>query len=297
MSAGLRGVAAGVARAAGVALLAALLGACTTVRIAYNNADTVVRFMATDYVDLDAAQNGDFKARLARFHDWHRSHELPAYVALLDAGRHRMAKGLSPADVEWAAGELRARYRRLAAHAAAEAAPVLATLSPGQIIVMERKLAEANAKYAAEHHLDDERKRQRKHIKQMKKRFEDWVGDLDEAQEARIERFVLAHDGLAALRLQDRARRQREAVQLIRGERDPALLAPRLAELFVQPEVGRSTEHKAALARYEAELAALVVAIDRSATPGQRARAISRMEGYAADFRVLAGQNALAKAP
>lgn len=286
-----------LARTAVAALLAALLGGCTAVRIAYNNADTLVRYMAADYVYLEPPQKDDFNARLDRFHDWHRARELPAYAALLAEASRRMEKGIAEADVDWAAAELRVRYRLLAAQAATEAAPVLVSLSPEQVSDMERKLAEANVKYAREHYLDDQGRRHRRDAKQLRTRFDDWLGSLTDAQEERIDRFVREHDALAMLRFEDRKRRQREGVALIRAERDPTLLAPRLAGLFAHPEEGRPTEHRTAFARYDDALARLVVEIDRGATPDQRLRAVRRMAAYAHDFQVLAGQRAGAKAP
>jgi hypothetical protein len=290
-------ITAATARAVVVSLLAVLLGGCTAVRIAYNNIDTVVRFMAADYVDMDDNQRESFRARLTRIHRWHRGNELPAYAALLETARDRVAKGLHSADVDRAAETLRGFYRRFAVRAVTEAAPVLVTLTPEQIIDLERKLADSNAKYASEHHLDDTPKRHRKLARQMKKRFEDWMGNLSEAQETRIERFVLDHDALTVMRLEDRIRRQKAGVAMIRAERDSAALAPRLAPLFAQPEIGRSAAYRAAVARYEAELAGLVMDIERIATPEQRARAVDRLSAYAADFRALAAQIEPEKAP
>jgi hypothetical protein len=286
-----------VARVALVALIAVLLGGCAAVKIAYNNVDTVVRFMAGDYVSLDATQKESFRTRLARLHSWHRTHELPTYAALLETARDRVAKGLSSEDVDRGAEAVRGFYRRLATRAAAEAAPILVTLSPEQIGDMERKLAESNAKYAREHHLDDAPNRHRKHVRQMNKRFEDWMGSLNDAQEARIERFVRAHDEMASLRLHDRIRRQKAGLALIRAERDATALAPRLAALFAQPEIGRSEPYRAAAVRYNADLALLVMDIEREATPEQRARVVERMDDYAADFRALSAQTGPEKAP
>jgi len=286
-----------LARAAVALVLVAALGACAAVRIAYNNADTVVRYMASDYVDLEPAQREEFRARLARFHDWHRASELPAYAALLAEVARRVGDGVDAPDVTWAAAELRVRYRLLAARAASEAAPILAGLSGSQIGDVERKLAEANAKYAADRYLDDPRRRQRHAARQMRKQFSDWLGSLTDAQEERIGRFVQAHDALLLLRFEDRQRRQRAGVNLIRAGGDPATLATRLAELFAQPEIGRAPEHAAAAARHENGLTQLMVEIAAGASAEQRAHALRRLDGYAQDFLALAGQKAVAGAP
>src|SRR5258708_39415821 len=67
------------------------LAACSASRVAYNNADTVIRFMASSYLDLDSAQSEDLKPRIARFHQWHRADELPVYAALLQSASRRAA--------------------------------------------------------------------------------------------------------------------------------------------------------------------------------------------------------------
>src|SRR6266581_1253828 len=126
------------------------LAACSATRVAYDNADTVIRFMASSYLDLDSAQSEDLRPRIARFHQWHRVNELPAYAALLQSASQRAANGITAEDVSWGLGNLRARYRGLAAKAVEDAAPVLATLRPAQLAVLERKFAESNEKYAKE---------------------------------------------------------------------------------------------------------------------------------------------------
>ena len=85
-------------------LLAALslLSACAMVRLAYNNADTVLRVMAQDYFDLWTEDNTELRQQIARLHEWHRREELPGYANLMQAaselarlcGRHRLTLSL-----------------------------------------------------------------------------------------------------------------------------------------------------------------------------------------------------------
>jgi len=126
----------------------------------------------------------------------------------------------------------------------------------------------------------------------MWERFDDWIGHLSDEQEARIERFVREHARYTALRFEDRKRGQREAVALMRQYRNPAELAPRLAAIFTHPETRRSAEYLRVAARWEADLAELIVDIDRTLTLDQRGRLIKRIENYAEDFRTLAGEAA-----
>jgi len=38
--------------------------------MAYDNADTALRFMASSYLELDAAQAEDMRQRIVQFHEW-----------------------------------------------------------------------------------------------------------------------------------------------------------------------------------------------------------------------------------
>ncbi len=277
-----------------VLLLAFSLSACSAVRVGYNNADTVLRYMAWEYFDLDGAQYDDVKTRLARLHEWHRAKELPLYAEIAREARQRAANSANEKDVAWGFGALRTRYRAVAARAAEDAAPLLATLSPEQLIHLEKKIAKRNEKFAEEYLPEDERSRIRVQTKKMIERFEDFTGSLSDEQEMRIGRFIRDHQRFTRLRFQDRQRWQREALALIRSHRDPRELGSRLAALFSHPEIYRDQEYARVADRWEADFAGLVVDLSRTLTPEQRVRALRRMETYAEDFHDLAGGKAIA---
>ena len=283
-----------IARVASGVALAALLGGCAMVRIAYNNAEPLVRYAAHDYFDLDEVQSGQFRVRLLQFHDWHRRIELPVYADLLRTAMKRGANGVGPRDLAWAAAALRARYRVLIAKAVEDAAPILVTLTPSQIVELEKRLAKANAKYAGEYLPADEDRRFRAQAKRLLGRFEDWTGTLRDEQEDRIGRFVKAHMQTTQMRFENRKRWQREAVALIRQVRTARELAPRLADIFVQPVDHRLPEYVRALAVWESDVIDLVLDIDRTLTPEQRAHFLRRMGRYAEDFEALSAERAIA---
>jgi len=273
-----------------LAIAALGLAACSATRVAYDNADTMLRFMAASYLDLDAAQSDDLAPRIARFHQWHRANELPAYAALLRSASQRAAEGIRAEDVAWGLANVRLRYRRFAAKAAEDAAPVLATLAPPQLAALEHKFAENNGKYTKEFLSSDDNERRRRQLKRMLERFRDFAGELTPDQEARIGRFALAHERHVALRFEDRQRWQRDFVAALKRERRPEELGLRLAETFQKPELRRSEEFIREDARWEEDLGRLIVDLDRSLSPKQRAHLVQRLSDYAEDFAVLAGR-------
>src|SRR6266581_2464122 len=266
------------------------LAACSATRVAYDNADTVLRFMASSYLDLDAAQSDDLAPRIVRFHRWHRANELPIYAALLRSASQRAAAGITAEDVAWGLANVRLRYRRFAAKAAEDAAPVLATLASAQLAALERKFAENNEKYTKEFLSSDDKERRRRQLKRMLERFRDFAGELAADQEARIGGFALAHERHVALRFEDRQRWQRDFVAALKEERKPEELGRRLAVMFDKPELRRSEEFIREDRRWDEDLGQLIVDLDRSLSVRQRAQVVRRLSDYAEDFAVLAGR-------
>jgi uncharacterized protein DUF6279 len=274
---------------AAVAAALLLAGCSGMTRLAYNNADVILRKMANDYFDLGAAQVDELKVRLRRFHQWHRANELPQYVAFLRTAERRFIKGLTAEDVAWGMSTVRARFRVLAAQAIEETAPMLSELSQDQIGVLEHKLAESNVKYVRDNLPADERKRLRVQTRRMVESLRQWTGDLTRDQEARVERFVRAHDRFAALRFEERVRGQREALALLRKRLPASELAPRLVRHFTDPDSRRSDEYRREEKRWEADFGMLLAELSGTLSPAQRAQVVKAIESYADDFSILAG--------
>jgi len=273
-------------------LLAAcvLLASCSAVRMAYDNADTALRFMASSYLELDAAQAEDMRQRIVQFHEWHRRSEVPAYARLMRSASERAARGITTEDVAWGLESVRSRYRKFASKAAEDAAPVLVTLAPAQITALERKFADNNEKFEKEFLPADESKRRRAQAKRMLERFRDFAGELTVDQEARIELFALAHERHVALRFEDRRNLQHDLVAAIKTHHQTQELGATLAAIFARPERRRTEAFVREDRAWDDALAQLIVELDRSLSPKQRAHVVGRLSDYANDFAALAGE-------
>ena len=267
------------------------LASCSATRLAYNNADTALRFMASSYLDLNHEQAEELSQRIIQFHDWHRQNELPAYAALMRSASARAEQGITDADVAWGLSNLRAHYRRFAAKAAEDAAPVLATLAPSQVAALEHRFAENNEKYAKQFLAADGEKRRRAQEKRMLERFRDFAGDLTPEQEARIAHFVADHENHVALRFEDRERWQHELVAALKAQHPAPELGRRLAELFAHPELRRTEKFIREDRRWDEDLGQLIADLDRTLSSKQRAQVVRRLSSYAEDFAALAGGN------
>jgi hypothetical protein len=273
-----------------VAAAATLAGCGSAMRVAYNNGDVALRFMAHEYFDLHGEQTDHLKVQLVRLHTWHRREELPQYAAIFGSAAERLGRGLTREDVVWAIAAVRTRYRVTMEQGADEFAPVAATFRPDNLEALERKLADNNEQFTKEFLSGDAAKQTRARAKRLMNWFDDWLGSVTPEQEGLIVRFAQAQPQMNRIRLDDRKRRQQEFVQLLREHRKSPDLAARMRDYFVNWERERGAEHRRMAREWEDRLVTLIIDVDRTLTPKQREHAVRRFEFFAQEARILAQQ-------
>jgi len=131
------------------ALLAALgaalvVSGCSALRLAYDNADTYLRWRAGSFLDLRGDAGEELDERIDAFFDWHRAKALPHYARLSEEAAKRLGDGLSPEDLIWGYDALMVQARESLRMAATQVAPLLDHMNAEQIDHFERRLADDN---------------------------------------------------------------------------------------------------------------------------------------------------------
>lgn len=285
------------ARVLALGLLATALGACSFLRIGYANLDTFATALADDYFDLDLRQKQEFRTRFDHLHAWHRYEQLPDYARFLSDTKTRIDRGLTRGDFQWVVGGVQDRYRTIARHSADDAAAVLATLTPEQIQAVQRQFDKDNRKFVREYRLDASVDEQRRAAaRRTLSRVRDWAGSLTSEQEKSITAMARDLPLIHGLRHEDRMRRQREFVQLLRSRQDPKF-AQRLRHFLVNWEEGRDPRYERMFKESTEKHAELYVAVSQMLTPAQRAAVTHKLQGYIDDFTRLAQRPGSAAQP
>lgn len=270
-----------------VALAAAtawLLAGCSSVRLAYDNADTYLLFRAKSYLDLDAKGSDELDERIDEFFAWHRRTALPQYARLSDDAAKRVTRGLSREDLVWGYDSVVAQARQSLRYAAERVAPLLDRLTPQQVAHMEKRFAEDNRKFAREFLRGSEAERRKRRARRVEERLEDWVGNLSHVQAEKVRQFSERTPLYDELRAKDRLRLQAEFLDMLRKRE----AQKHLPDWVTSWERGRDPAHHAATERYRQDLLGLILEIDKTLAPEQRSRAAANFRRYAEDFRVLA---------
>jgi hypothetical protein len=274
-----------------LALLLLLSSGCSMIRAGYGHFDSVAAWMVHDYFDLNADQRDLFAQRFQGLHAWHRRTQLAEYAQFLGDMQSRARRGLREGDLLWLVDGLKQRYARIAAQGAADAADLLATLTPEQIEHFRQQLDKDNRKFVNEHRINDNEAERRKAAQQRTlSQLRSWLGPLNEAQQAKVGAMLQTLPLVDKLRHEDRLRRQREffvLLELRNGERK--LFAQRLREWLEHWEAGRPAAQTKLFEESWKKRAALYAEVDRMMTPAQRNHLLGKLQDYIDDFRELAG--------
>ncbi len=282
------------ARLVAITTLAVSVAGCAAVKIGYNNADTLALLQLDNYVDLTADQELTAKERINALMAWHRATQLRDYAVFIDKMRAKVAGPVTAADVMDFNQQLNARMMTVADKAALDIAHLALTLESEQIDRAAKKIAN-DATKARREFVRAEKDSGAERIKKYGERAESWFGKLTDEQKDIIRKSFASRPTDATWWIDERERRQREFIVLLRkiqADRPTEEVAARwLRTYFTQLNVAPESERRVRAESYRRGSAELVAQLINTATAEQRMMLDKKLNDYAQDFRSLAAQN------
>ncbi|OBV39547.1 DUF6279 family lipoprotein [Janthinobacterium psychrotolerans] len=278
-----------------LALMLVVVAGCSSLRLAYNNGDTVLYWWLNAYVDLDRDQKGWVREDIDKLFDWHRKTQLRDYVEILRKGQKQVQGNPTQADLMADYSEIKSRTQSLLLKAAPDLADLARSLKPEQIAQMEKKFKSNNDDYRKKFLSGDQEKRQQLRYKKSMEQFELWFGSFSSEQEALIRKASDARPLDNEIWLDERSRRQRNVLALVQKvqneklgkEATVALINTLIKDSFDRLE---HSDRKAFFDAFENSTAQMILTVIKIATPAQKAHAVKRMQGWIDDFNSLATQ-------
>jgi len=292
----------GVARVLRRLLLAGAvlaLAACSSLKLAYDNADTLLAYTFDRYFDLDEQQTALLRERLRAVHAWHRATQLADITELANQAVERLGTAdagtpIAAADITRLQQRAAALARRLGTRVAPDLARLALTLRPEQIERCERQFAKDHLKTTEEvlprpgHDTVDERARL------WADRLETWLGRLSSAQLAAVREAVARNPDLAAAWVVEREQRRQDLLALLRRieqtRPDVTTAASWFEEYFEQMTQPLDAARAARVAEQAQASAALMARLLNIASPDHREALANRLRGYAEDLTTLAAR-------
>jgi hypothetical protein len=271
------------------ALLALALGACSMLRLGYNQGPELLYWWLDGYADFDATQSVRVRDALADTFAWHRREQLPGIAEQLAQLQRDVQQPTDAAAVCRWHDAVRERMDAAYTRVLPSALALAATLSPAQMRHIERQQAKKLAEFRDEHLQRDGEKRRAGQLKRTVERIETLYGRLDAAQREQVARALADSPYDAEAWLAERSARQqlvlRTIERLAAGRLDAAGARAALQPLADATAV--RADYREAQRRITLHNCRWLAELHNGTSPAQRQAAVERLRGWERDLRAL----------
>lgn len=273
---------------AGVVLCAFVLAGCAT-SLVYPKLDTLLGLYVRGLVTLEDEQSRQLSRMLERNLDWHRRDELQRYDAWLRDLAESVATGLKRPSLDEAVTEAEAHGRRLLAQLAPGYIELAVTLTDRQVQELLDNLERADEKTWLEHSQQTSEDRFEARERAVRRHVERITGPLTATQRALVREYAWTARPFMFEWRENRRRWREELAAALQLRTGPGeAFTSRMRVLLAEPDRLWTPEYRIALATSRAQLLDLLLELDATLSPKQRARAERRLLALAEDLRDLA---------
>lgn len=264
------------------------LAGCATMqatRLLYNHADWVLTRQLDDYFSLSRPQKAFVTARLGAILNAHRHEALPRYEDVLRQVQERIQRGLSGEDLEWAFGQYEALRQDLFARFVPDGSEFLSMVEDSQVRRVQRAL-ETRLEKKTQLLREPVETRTAKRTERILTLAREWLGTLTRQQEQEVSRLARTFPDTLPVFYAHQQERNREFIALLEGRRNENTSGA-LYRWLVEQDRDDNPAFVLAAAQLKQQIAELVLALDRLATPTQRRHVLARLDELARTVQQL----------
>ncbi len=270
------------------AFLALTLAGCSSVKLGYQNAPGLGYWWLDSYLDFNDAQSLQVRTELAALQAWHRQTELPLYVSALDQLQRLAPTNVNAEQVCALIDDLRPRLQVLLDRVEPAITALAPTLTAAQFEHLARQFDKRSLKWRDEWLAGTAEERQRRRLKRLIARAEDFYGRLDNVQLAVLHTSVANSVFDASLGYRESQRRYRDTLQTLRqlqgtNANAQAQVHAWLARNLRSPDL----DYQNYVERLNQENCTTLAELHNSTSAAQRRHLADTLKDYASDARAL----------
>ena len=280
-----------------ICCLVLLITACSTVRFAYNQGDTLIRWWIDDHIGLTAEQEFLTRELLEQQFWWHRTEQLTDVSKTLEQLRQQLHHPLSTHEVSQFSDDLKKFIYKIAQNATPDAAKIFVTLQSNQIEKMQKRMQKGNGKFTREWLPPNIEKQNKVRADKVIDRVEWLFGSINQEQEEEIRQHIKNNPLDMNMVYQERLRRQNDLIKIVKSINQNKLNQQQAEELLTvymkNFEYGTSKEQQD-FGKKRAELGVQLSSfITQIMNDDQRKYASGRVETWALDVQELVKESSV----
>jgi hypothetical protein len=274
-----------------ICCLILLITACSTVKFAYNQGDTLIRWWIDDHIGLTAEQEFLTRELLEQQFWWHRTEQLTDVSKTLEQLRRQLNRPLSAQEVSQFSDDLKKFIYTIAKKTTPDAAKIFVTLQSNQIEKMQKRMQKGNEKFVKEWLPPSIEKQNKVRADKVIDRVEWLFGSINKEQEEKIRQHIKNNPLDMSMIYQERVRRQNDLIRIVKSINQDKLnqqQAEDLLAVYIKNfEYGTSKEQLEFGKKRSAVGVQLSSFITQIMNDDQRKYASGRVETWASDVQDL----------
>ena len=259
-------------------------------RLIYPHLNWLIPFYVDDYISLNREQSSLLEKRLLRVLDWHCRTQLPVYAQLLRELAKEVEDPGQPVSYErlqYYSNQFIIHWRELSKQIGPEMADILVTASDEQLMELFQNVEKRNNEFKIEYVDIPLKDLEEKRGDRMAKDLKQWISRLTPKQKQAVSDWSAQIKPLAADGLRNRERVLAEFKDLLAKRRHDQGFKEAFVALLVNFDQMRAPEYQKKIDDNTEVTFELLMKIERSLNPTQRAYLVKRLRSLAADFEIL----------
>ena len=266
-------------------LLAGLLTSCSF-KTVYNRLDVLIPEYVEGLVTIDNALENNLQQRSAALLEWHRQTQLIRYADWLRAFQGEVGK-LTVDSARRYALEAEDFWEAMSAKIDYEMAELLPLLDPTQQNELFASITEKNEDFADEYIDIDDDERRTNYYERTRDTYENWIGDLTDAQEQAVRQATDRLMDGARLRLDRREEWQAGIQEILAGRESRQVKSQQLHDYLQNFEFSNAQSLDSRIEANKEIITGLTVAISDSMDEDQAEHFVDKTNDYIRMFTEL----------
>ena len=266
-------------------LLAGLLTSCSF-KTVYNRLDVLIPEYVEGLVTIDNALENNLQQRSAALLEWHRQTQLIRYADWLRAFQGEVGK-LTVDSARRYALEAEDFWEAMSAKIDYEMAELLPLLDTKQQNELFASITEKNEDFADEYIDIDDDERRTNYYERTRDTYENWIGDLTDAQEQAIRQATDRLLDGARLRLDRRQEWQAGIQEILAGRESRQVKSQQLHDYLQDFEFSNAQSLDSRIEANKEIITGLTVAISDSMDEDQAGHFVDKTDDYIRMFTEL----------
>ncbi len=271
-----------------------LLSSCSSIQIAYNQADFLLKWWLDDYIDFTEEQEKFYAQAIPALLKKHRQEELPKALQKLRQLKAKLDRPLSEEEATSIVHEIKTLSKESIYLTQDDLAKLALTLQVKQIQHLQNAFNKSNTKFQNDYLKGSADDRLGKRLEKIIERTEAFTGDLSKSQKAQLK--DIAKEYLLDMQIvyQTRIFKQQLIISTLKkiSSEQPTLPQVKilLNQLFTEIELGSTTEQKEFEKKRDLHSGIILSKTTELLDQSQRKKAQEKIKAWENDLQILISQ-------